>query len=102
MLRTKFVKAGDWRTLESFWNSKATAFFKAPEGAKVKIRYGDGWIFGYDRQKQTLDGETYKKLTVGNWSIVYARIQISVLRDTNVSYDIYPGSVSVMSPSAPF
>ena len=27
-LRTKYVKRGKWRTLESFWNAKGTAFFK--------------------------------------------------------------------------
>lgn len=102
MVRTKFVKAGDWRTLEWFWNSKATAFFKAPAGATIKVRYGGGWIFGSDSQKQKLDGETYKKLTVGGWSFFYARIQIYVSRDTNVTYDIYPGSVAVMTPTIPF
>lgn len=36
-LRQKFVKAGSWQTLETFWNAQATAFFKFPKGLKIKI-----------------------------------------------------------------
>lgn len=60
MIRTKRITSGGWRTVETFWNAAGTAFFKAPAGAQIKVRYGVGW-FGFDRQKQTLNGNDYKK-----------------------------------------
>ena len=64
MIRTKRITSGSWRTVESFWNARGTAFFKALPGAQIKVRYGVGWL-GFDRQKQTLNGTDYKKLEVG-------------------------------------
>ena len=93
MLRTKHVRAGAWRTLEWFWNQKATAFFGLPAGAIVKVRYGDGWPFGWNRQRQTLDGEDIKRLTIGLAAVAYARLQMRVPADTNVTYDVYPGEI---------
>ena len=101
MIRTKHITSGGWRTVESFWNASGTAFFKAPSGAKIKVRYGVGW-FGFDRQKQTLNGRDYKKLTVGLGSLGYARMQVSVSQTTNVTYDVYGGGVAVSSPEIPF
>ena len=40
MIRTKRIASGGWRTVESFRNARGTAFFKAPSGALIKIRYG--------------------------------------------------------------
>jgi hypothetical protein len=60
--RTKRVAAGDWQTLESGWNATFDCQFVAPVGAQVKIRYGTGWIFGRDSQRQTLDGINTKTL----------------------------------------
>ena len=100
-IRTKSVSAGDWRTLETFWNVTTTAFFQAPPGAEIKIRYS-GWWFGVDRQRQTLDGENIKRLVVSPWSVFTARIQIRVKQNTNVSYDVEPGNVAVMPPSIHF
>ncbi|MER3425202.1 MAG: hypothetical protein C4293_20235 [Nitrospiraceae bacterium] len=54
MIRTKRIATGGWRTVESFWSARGTAFFRAPAGARIKVRYGVGW-FGFDRQKQTLE-----------------------------------------------
>lgn len=99
--RTKSVRGGDWRTLETIWNQTVTAFFRAPAGARIKVRYGVG-IFGRDSQKQTLDGINTKRLSVGSWSVVVARIQIRTSRDTTVTYDVEPGNVAVMSPPIPF
>jgi hypothetical protein len=96
-VRTKSVTAGGWRTLETFWNVTTTAFFQAPPRAEIKIRYS-GWFFGVDRQRQTLDGETIKRLIVSRWSVFTARIQIRVQQNTNVTYDVEPGSVAVMPP----
>lgn len=101
MIRTKQAKGGKWTTLESFWNASATAFFRFPVGATIKVRYGAGWL-GFDRQKQTLDGTPYKRLSVGSGSIAYARIQIKVPQTTNVTYDVYPGGVPVTTPEIPF
>ena len=96
-IRTKSVTAGDWRTLETFWNVTTTAFFQAPRGAEIKIRYS-GWWFGVDRQRQTLDGESIKRLGVSPWSVFVARIQIRVNQNTNVTYDVEPGDVAVVPP----
>ena len=100
-IRTKSVSAGDWRTLETFWNVTTTAFFQAPPGAEIKIRYS-GWWFGVDRQRQTLDGENIRRLAVSPWSVFAARIQIRVKQNTSVSYDVEPGNVAVMPPSIHF
>lgn len=101
MIRTKRIEAGDWRTVESFWNAKGTAFFKLPAGASIKVRYGVGFL-GIDRQKQTLNGSDYKKLSVGLGSISRARMQIKVAQTAEVTYDIYGGGVAVTTPEIPF
>ncbi|SFE82283.1 hypothetical protein [Blastococcus tunisiensis] len=101
MLRTKDVRSGGWRTVESFWNAKGTAFFRAPQGARIKVRYGVGFL-GKDAQKQTLDGSRYAKLSVGFGSLARARMQIRVDRSTAVTYDVYGGGVAVSSPEIPF
>jgi hypothetical protein len=100
-IRTKTVAAGGWRTLETFWNVTTTGFFQAPAGAEIKIRYS-GWWFGADRQRQTLDGESVKRLGVGRWSVFTARIQMRVQQTANVTYDIEPGDVAVMPPGINF
>src|SRR5688572_2743421 len=94
-LRTKTVKAGDWRTLESFWNVTTTAFFRHPSGARIRVRYGGGWPFSSNKQNQTLNGETIRTLSVGRGSLVYARMQMRVDVDRTVTYDVWPGSVAV-------
>lgn len=101
MLRTKRIEAGDWRTVESFWNANGSAFFKLPAGASIKVRYGVGFL-GVDRQKQTLDGSSYKKLSVGIASLSRARMQIKVSQTTDVTYDVYGGGVAVTTPEFPF
>jgi len=80
--RTKVVRSGDWRTLESGLNASFRCQFRIPVGAKVKVRYGLGWL-GWDSQKKTLDG-TDKTLTVGG--PIYARVQMRVSQDAEVSY----------------
>ncbi|HAA27448.1 MAG TPA: hypothetical protein DCE56_06875 [Cyanobacteria bacterium UBA8553] len=100
ILRQKSVSPGDWRTLESFWNAKATAFFREPTGAQIKVRYAT--FIGYDSQKQTLDGYNYKKLSVSSGSLVYARMQIKVSSNTNLVYLVCPGGVAVNSPTIRF
>ena len=101
MAHTKRIEAGDWRTVESFWNANGTAFFKLPIGASIKVRHGVGFL-GFDRQKQTLNGSDYKKLSVGTGSISRARMQIKVSQTTDVTYDIYGGGVAVTTPKIPF
>lgn len=84
--KTKYVQAGDWRTLETYWNTTATtAFFLHPAGAEIKVRYGVGW-FGFDRQNQTLDGINNKTLSVGRASVVRARMQMKVCQSVYVNY----------------
>ena len=100
-LVTKRIEAGGWRTVESFWNAKGTAFFRSPVDAEIKVRYGGGFL-GFDRQKQTLNGSDYKKLSVGMGSIAYARMQIKVPQTTYVTYDVYGGGIAVGTPPIRF
>ena len=91
--KTKLVEAGSWRTLEKFWNSpRVDGVFRAPAGTRIKVRYGDGWPFGWNSQSQTLDGEHDKTLTISKASVVYARMQARVSRDTELTYTLFfPG-----------
>lgn len=84
--RTKLVKAGGWRTLESGWYASFTCRFVTPAGAQIKIRYGGGWFFGWDSQKQTLDGVNAKSVHVEAGSLFYARVQMKVKSDVKVTY----------------
>jgi hypothetical protein len=85
--RIGYVQAGDWRTLETFWNTSATGYFYFPAGAQIKVRYGVGW-FGYDSDKQTLDGLSTKVLRVGGASALRARMQMKFGRSLYVNYTI--------------
>ncbi len=87
------LKAGDWRTLETFFGAgDAQGVFRRPAGARIKVRYGVGW-FGFDRQRQTLDGTNAKTLDVGsNGAKARARMQMRVNQDAEVSYVLHlPG-----------
>jgi hypothetical protein len=75
--RVSYVKAGDYRTLATLWNTNAEAAFDCPAGAKIRVRYGGGW-FAKNRQQQTLNCASIKKLSVGKWSVLVARMQIKV------------------------
>src|SRR5215208_4439828 len=97
-VREKFVRSGDWRTLETFWNVTTTAWFQKPAGAEVKIRYS-GWWFGADRQRQRLDGSTVKRLVISRWSVFTARLQIRVTNDTAVIYVVEAGDVANLPPT---
>lgn len=104
MLKTKRVKAGSWETLEWFWNTGGVAYFRAPRGATIKVRYGVGFV-GKDRQKQTLNGSDIKKLKVDKYyySLTRARMQIKVQQTTDVQYFVKPaGDTSELTPELPF
>ena len=85
--RTKFVKRGDWRTLESGWNASFSCQFFLPAGAKVKLRKGLGWL-GWNSQEKTLDGVTPKSINVSG--PIYSRVQMKVTQDAEVSYLYIP------------
>jgi len=86
--KTVHVRAGAWRTLESFFNTTATGLFVDPAGASIKIRWGVGFLGG-DRQKQTLDGNATKTLKVSTGlSLLRARMQMRVTRDSDVTYTV--------------
>ena len=101
IIKTKRIKPGKWRTVETAWNAKLAIVFKAPAGAKVKVRYGLGW-FGKDRQKNELDGVSYKTLNVGRASIAYARFQIKVDRPVDVTYAAIAGGIANRTGNIPF
>jgi hypothetical protein len=87
VVREKCVSSGDWRTLETFWNTTATGWFQSPAGAEIRVKYGVGWL-SVSRQRQTLDGYALKSLQVGAWSKIGARMQIRVPQTTCVTYRI--------------
>jgi hypothetical protein len=101
MIRTKRLPGGITQTVESFWNATGTAFFRGPAGAKINVKYGKGRL-SVNRQVQTLDGATIKKLSVGAPSIFYARMPVKVAQATDVTYDVYPGNVAIKAPEVPF
>ncbi len=82
--RTKLVKAGDWRTLESGWNASFSCSFFLPVGAEVKVRKGTGWPLGWDSQKQRLDGIRPRVLNVSG--PIPSRVQMRTSQDVNVTY----------------
>ena len=86
--RNKYVQSGSWRTLETLWNAEAGALFRLPAGAQIKVRRGVGW-FGWDTQKQTLDGINTKNLSVGK-SYIPSRMQMKVSQSTYVTYTYCP------------
>lgn len=101
MIRTKRLPGGTTETVESFWNATGTAFFRAPAGAKINVKYGKGW-WSVNKQQQTLDGHTIKRLSVGKGSIVGARMRVKVPASTDVTYDVYAGDVAINSPTGHF
>ncbi|OGA93219.1 MAG: hypothetical protein A3G27_14005 [Betaproteobacteria bacterium RIFCSPLOWO2_12_FULL_66_14] len=64
--------------------------FLGPARAEIKVRYGNGWVLGEDRQHQTLNGLHARELKVRLGSLVYARMRILVPRSSQVTYDFYP------------
>lgn len=101
MIRTKSLPGGKTQTVESFWNATGTAFFRAPAGAKINVKYGKGRL-SVNRQEQVLDGQTTKKLSVGKGSILLARMRVKVPNSTDVTYDVYPGNVAITTPEQRF
>lgn len=101
MIRTKQLSSGTTHTVESFWNATGTAFFRGPAGTTINVKYGKG-RFSVNRQNQTLDGQSIKKLVVGKGSLVFARMRVKVSVTSAVTYDVYPGNVAISSPEFDF
>lgn len=101
VLRRVYVEPGDWVTLERFFNAQGTAFFRAPADAKIRVRYGVGWL-GKSGQRQTLDGRNFKRLSVGKVGVMRARMQIKVKRPSDVTYEVHGGGVAVKFPKRRF
>lgn len=101
MIRTRQLSGGTTQTVESFWNATGTAFFRGPAGATINVKYGKG-RFSVNRQNQTLDGQSVKKLVVGKGSLVFARMRVKVPVTSEVTYDVYPGNVAISSPEFEF
>jgi hypothetical protein len=85
VVRENYVTAGDYRTVATLWNTTAVGEFRCPAGAKIRVRYGV-WPFEYNRQQQDLDCQTAKRLSVGSWSLVRAKMQIKVPTSTWVTW----------------
>jgi hypothetical protein len=83
--RTSTVSAGGYRTLVTLWNTSASARFRCPAGAQIRVLYGYGWL-SKSRQNQTLDCYNLKQLSVGAWSKIGARMQIKVPESGNVTW----------------
>lgn len=98
MIKTVHLPGGRTQTLESFWNTTSTAFFKAPVGAIINVKYGKGRWSSVNVQKQTLDGNSVKKLVVGSGSLVYARMRMKVPVASDVTYEVMPGDVAQSTP----
>ena len=91
-VRQRTVSSGDWRTLEWVWNAGGAGFFRAPSGARIRVRYGAGWL-AFNRQSQTLDGNTVRGLRVHTlMSLAYARMQMRVPSTGLVKYQSEPGN----------
>jgi len=83
--KSKFVKADKWTTLETRWsNAEVIFYFEEPGGAKIRARYGYGWL-SKNRQTQTLDGSV-KKISIGSWGLTRAKIQVKLSADYTVIY----------------
>ena len=101
MITVKNLSGGTTQTVESYWNATGTAFFRAPTGAKINVKYGKG-RFSVNRQVQTLDGKSIKRLSVGKGSIFLARMRVKVDHQSEITYDVYPGNVAITTPEFPF
>ncbi len=101
MIRTRSLSGGTTHTVEIFWNASATAFFRGPAGTKINVKYGKGWL-SVNRQTQTLDGQTYKKLSVGAGSLVVARMRVKLPATGEITYDVYPGDPAIKTPEIRF
>jgi len=83
--RTSYVSSGGYRTLATLWNTNVKAEFLCPAGAKIRVRYGGGWL-AKNRQEQKLDCRTAKRVSVSRFSVFVARIQIKVPQSGYVSW----------------
>jgi hypothetical protein len=101
MIRTKHLSSGKTQTLESYWNATGTAFFRGPTGATINVKYGKGRA-SVNTQRQVLDGNSIKKLSISKGSIFYARMRMKVPKSADVTYDVYPGDVAITTPEEPF
>jgi len=88
--RGAVVKGGKYRTIATHWSTaKARFYFRRPAGMKIRVRYGVGW-FSVNRQKQTLDGQAERIISVGAWSATRSKIQVKTDRDMDVFYEYEP------------
>lgn len=103
MLRTKFVKAGKWVTLEGGFGAGSeglSLYISEPVGAKIKVRWGlPFWGAGWDTQEQTLDGKSRYLSVNPSEMLANPRMQIKVKQDTTVTYEVHTYSHSDEYPS---
>ena len=74
--------------MEWFFGSSGHLRFYGPAGVQIKVRYGIGWL-GWDSREQTLDGASFKTLSVGSGgSYGRARMQARTAQTTQLTYDL--------------
>lgn len=75
---------GRWHDLEVVYGKAPEIIlsFRVPAGVQLKVRYGYG-RFGRNRQQQTTDGESVRRLKVSGW-VGRVRMQAKVTRTTEL------------------
>ena len=102
MLVTKRLPGGTTHTVWRGWNVAATAFFKEPRGAVIRVKYGKGRLFSRNQQEQVLDGRTIMSLRVGKGSLALARMRVKLPKEGDITFELLPGSVAQPSPEFDF
>jgi hypothetical protein len=90
----KYLRKGDWRTVETFINSSATVVFIGPANCQVKLVSFPGHP---GSQRQTLDGMTARSVKVGGLGGLFGRVQVRVPEDMAVRYVVWPGGTILSS-----
>ncbi len=102
MIHSLHLTGGTSHTVWAGWNVATTAFFKEPQGAVIRVKYGKGRWSSRNAQEQRLDGHTIMALRVGKGSLVYARMRVKLPVDGDITFEVLPGNVAQASPEFEF
>jgi len=84
---TKFVRKNKWCTVEILWNCRKKIVFIGPPDARIRVRYGVGWLSANCRV-QILDGNQQRIVEVNGWSVFMAKVQIYSNSEEFISYSL--------------